>query len=98
MGTFPWSHDHDSCTMAFGNPLLYVWEKKDVNKPSLPELELFQKFTIPLENLQFIGSMYPYERGSVIEHCGLSPLRGPGAGAISGVQPSSLRDERRSVG
>ena len=24
MGTFPRSHNHDSCTMAFSNPLLYV--------------------------------------------------------------------------
>ena len=29
---------------------------------------------------------------------GLSPLRGPSAGAISSVQPSSLRGERRSLG
>ena len=28
------------------------------------------------------------------EHCGLSPLRGRSAGAISGLQPSSLRGER----
>ena len=32
------------------------------------------------------------------EHGGLSPLRGPSARAISGLQPSSLRGERRSVG
>ena len=49
IGTFPWSHDHDSFTTAFGNPLLYVWEKKTSKSLSLPELEPFQKFTIPLE-------------------------------------------------
>ena len=65
IGTFPWSHNHDSCTMAFSNPLLYVWEKKTSKSLFLPELEPFQKFTIPLENLQFHWSMYPYERGSV---------------------------------
>ena len=32
------------------------------------------------------------------KHCGLSRLRGPSAGAISGVQSSSVRGERRSVG
>ena len=63
-------------------PLALCMRKKKKSKSlSLPELdlELFQKFTIPLENLPFhwkyvwsfakpylsIGSMYPYERGSV---------------------------------
>ena len=97
MGTFPWSQDHHSCTMAFGNPLLYVWEKKTLKSLSLPELEPFKKFTIPLENLPFHWKYVSLWEG-ISEHCGLSPLRGPSAGAISGVQPSSLRGERRSVG
>ena len=56
MGTFPWSHDHDSCTMAFGNPLLYVREKKNFEKPFPPWVRAVSKiynsigeFTIPLE-------------------------------------------------
>ena len=97
MGTLPWPHDHNSCTMAFGNPLLYVWGKKASKSLSLPELELFQKFTILLENLQFHWKYVSLWEG-LSEHCGLSPLRGPSAGAISGVQPSSLRGEQRSVG
>ena len=32
------------------------------------------------------------------EHCGLSPLCGPSVEAISGLQPSSPRGERRSIG
>ena len=59
MGTFPWSHDHDSCPVAFGNPLLYVWEKKNVEKPFLPWVRAVSKI------YNSIGSMYPYERGSV---------------------------------
>ena len=83
IGTFPWSHDHDSCTMAFGNPLLYVWEKKKSKSLFLPELEPFQKFTIPLENLQFHWSMYPYERGSVSTVvCHLFVVRVPERSAV----------------
>ena len=78
MCTFPWSHDHDSCTMAFGNRLLYVWEKKTSKSRSHPELEPFQKFTIPLENLQFHWKYVSLWEG-FSEHCGLSPLRGPSA-------------------
>ena len=78
MGTFAWSHDHDSCSMAFGNPLVYVWEKKTSKRLSHPELEPFQKFTIPLENLQFHW-MYVSLWEGFSEHCGLSPLRGPSA-------------------
>ena len=96
-GHLPWSHHHDSCTMAFGNPLLYLWEKKTSKSLSLRELEPFQTFTIPLENLQFHWKYVSLWEG-FSEHCGLSPLRGPSAGAISGVQPSSLCGELRSVG
>ena len=78
MGTFPWSHDHDSCTMAFGNTLLYVWEKKHVESLSHPELEPFQKFIIPFENLQFHWKYVSLWEG-LSEHGGLSPLRGPSA-------------------
>ena len=70
MGTFPWSHDHDSCTMAFGNPLLYVWEKNTSKSLSHPELEPFQKFTIPLKNLQFHWKYVSLWEG-FSEHCGL---------------------------
>ena len=100
MGTFPWSHDHDSCTMAFGNPLLYVWEKKKTSKSlSLRELEPFQNFTIPLKNLQFHCKYVSLWEG-FSEHGGLSPVRtrGQTAWAISGWQASFLRGERRNVG
>ena len=51
---------------GFRQPLaLYMKKKKRRKAISLPELEPFQKITIPLENLQFHWSMYPYERGSV---------------------------------
>ena len=52
---------------GFRQPLaLCMRKKKNVEKAFfLPELEPFQKFTIPLENLQFHWSTYPYERGSV---------------------------------
>ena len=84
MGTFPWSHDHDSWSMAFGNPLLYVWEKKTSKCLSLPELEPFQQFTIPLENLQFHCSMYPYERGWVSTVvCHLFVVRVPERSVVS---------------
>ena len=72
-------------------------KKKTSESLSHPELEPFQKCTIPLENLQFHWKYVSLWEG-FSEHCGLSPLRGPSAGAISGVQPSSLPGERRSVG
>ena len=54
---------------GFRQPLALCMRKKNVEKPfrcmNLPELQPFQKFTIPLENLQFHWSMYPNERGSV---------------------------------
>ena len=82
---------------GFRQPLALCMRKKNVEKPSLPELEPFQKFTIPLEILQF-HSKYVSLREGFSEHCGLSPLCCPSAGGISGVQPSSLCGERRSVG
>ena len=82
---------------GFRQPLALCMRKKTSKSLSLPELEQFQKFTIPLENLQFHWK-YVSLREGFSEHCGLSPLRDPSAGAISGVQPSSLRGERRSVG
>ena len=38
---------------GFRQPLALCMRKKRLKSLSLPELELFQKFTIPLENLQF---------------------------------------------
>ena len=65
-----------------------MYEKKKTSKSlSLPELELFQEFTIPLENLQFHWKYVSLWEG-FSEHCGLSPFRGPSAGAISSVQPA----------
>ena len=50
---------------GFRQPLPLCMRKKMSKSLFLPELEPFQKFTIPLENLQFHWSMYPYERGLV---------------------------------
>ena len=76
---------------------MYEKKKKTSKSLSLPEIEPFQKFTVPLVNLQS-HCEYLSLREGFGEHCGLSPLRGPSAGAISGVQPSSQRGQRQSVG
>ena len=83
MGTFPWSHNHDSCTMAFGNHLLYVWEKKTSKSLSLPELERFKNLQFHWRIYNSIGSMYPYERGSVSTVvCHLIVVRVPERSAV----------------
>ena len=50
-----------------------MYEKKRTSKSlSLPELELFQKFTIPLENLQFhwmcASPRMPHTLGEIFAH------------------------------
>ena len=82
---------------GFRQPLATCMRKKTSKSLSLRELEPFQKFTSPLRNLQFHCEYVSLWEG-LSEHGGLSPLRGLSAGAISGLQPSSLRGERRSVG
>ena len=83
---------------GFRQPLALCMRKKKTSKSvSVRELEPFQNFTIPLRNLQFHCKYVSLWEG-LSEHGGLSPLRGPTAGAISGLQPSSLRGERRSIG
>ena len=77
--------------------LALCMRKKTSKSVSLRELEPFQYFTIPLRSLQFHCRYVSLWEG-FSEHCGLSPLRGPSAGAISGLLPSSLRGERQSVG
>ena len=68
---------------GFRQPLALCMRKKNLEKPFLHELEPFQKFTIPLENLQFHWSMYPYERGSVSTVvCHLFVVRVPKRSAV----------------
>ena len=67
-----------------------MYEKKTLQSLSHPELEPFQKFTIPLEVCVLMRGV---QRALWFVTSSWSEC-----GAISGVQPSSLRGERRSVG
>ena len=85
MGIFPWSHDHDSCTMAFGNPLLYVWEKKKPVEKPFPSVSYsrFKTLQFHWEIYNSIVSMYPYERGWVsMVVCHLFVVRVPERSAV----------------
>ena len=64
---------------------------------SLVSYSCFKNLQFQWEIWNSNGSMYPYETG-LSEHCRLSPLCGPSARAISGLQPSYLPGEWWSVG
>ena len=83
-----WAPSRDPTTMILAiwlsaTPCSMYEEKKTSKSLFLPELGPFQKFTIPLENLQIHWSMYPYERGSVSTVvCHLFVVRVPERSAV----------------
>ena len=83
--------------------LLALWPGFTYEKTEREEVFSFMSYSL-FKNLQFLQwnlqfhCKYVYLWEGFSEHCGFSPLRGPSAWAISGLQPSSLGGERRSVG
>ena len=65
MSAFLTSYAHAFCTVTWRDLVLHVRKNRKRRSLLYRELYPFQKFAIPLENLQFHWSMYPYERGSV---------------------------------
>ena len=65
MSAFLTSYAHAFCTVTWRDLVLHVQKNRKRRSLLYRELYPFQKFAIPLENLQFHWSMYPYERGSV---------------------------------
>ena len=65
MSAFLTSYAHAFCTVTWRDLVLHVRKNRKRRSLLYRELYPFQKFAIPLGNLQFHWSMYPYERGSV---------------------------------
>ena len=96
--TLPWHRTHTHFALWPDVTSCFTYEKNRKRRSLvLRELDPFQNFAIPLRNLQFHCKYVSLWEG-FSEHCGLSPLRGPTAWAISGMQPSSVRGGRWSVG
>ena len=65
MSAFLTSYAYAFCTVTWRDLVLHVRKNRKRRSLFYRELYPFKKFAIPLENLQFHWSMYPYERGSV---------------------------------
>ena len=83
MSAFLTSYAHAFCTVTWRDLVLHVWKNRKRRSLLYREWYPFQKFAIPLENLQFHWSMYPYERGSVSTVvCHLFVVRVPERSAV----------------
>ena len=83
MSAFLTSYAHVFCTVTWRDLVLHVRKYRKRRSLLYRELYPFQKFAIPLENLQFHWSMYPYERGSVSTVvCHLFVVRVPERSAV----------------
>ena len=83
MSAFLTSYAHAFCTVTWRDLVLHVRKNRKRRSLVYRELYPFQKFAIPLENLQFHWSMYPYERGSVSTVvCHLFVVRVPERSAV----------------
>ena len=83
MSAFLTSYAHAFCTVTWRDLVLHVRKNRKRRSLLYRELYPFQKFAIPLENLQFHWSMYPYERGSVSTVvCHLFVVRVPERSAV----------------
>ena len=83
LSAFLTTYAHAFCTVTWRDLVLHVRKNRKRRSLLYRELYPFQKFAIPLENLKFHWSMYPYERGSVSTVvCHLFVVRVPERSAV----------------